>query len=275
MKGRIVLFAVCLIAASAGAGARFSTVAAQANTGTIKGRVRLSGKPPGNTIIRMGVDPMCNKVNAGKRVVQETVVASADGGLSNAFVKLQGTFPQTPVPADPVLIDQRGCIYLPRVVGMRVGQTLQVRNSDSFLHNVHSSSAHNNTFNVGQPTAGLVYQFRPKEEEIMLQLKCEVHRWMIAYVGIVSHPYFAVSGDGGAFEIDRVPAGARTVQAWHERYGMLTQTVNVKAGATTNVEFTYTGAEKPSATLEQLELPAGVTTVQLVPGNPDFEETLE
>ena len=80
----------------------------------------------------------------------------------------------------------------------------------------------------------------------MLQLKCDVHRWMTAYIGVVSHPYFAVSTAGGAFEIDKVPAGAHTIQAWHERYGLLTQSVRVKAGATTTVDFTYTGNETPA-----------------------------
>src|SRR5262249_45757718 len=81
----------------------------QARTGTIKGRIRLNGKSPGNVVIRMGVDPACSKINAGKRVVQEAVVTSADGGLANVFVKLLGNFPATPVPSEPVVIDQRNC----------------------------------------------------------------------------------------------------------------------------------------------------------------------
>jgi plastocyanin len=222
-----------------------SSIAMQ-GTGTIKGHVRLSGKPPGNTVIRMGVDPMCGSINAGKRVIQEAVLTSADGGLKNAFVKLQGTFPQTPVPRQPVVLDERGCVYAPRVFGMRVGQTLQIRNDDPLLHNVHSSSDHDNNINVGQATSGIVSEFRPKTEEVMLNFGCDVHRWMKAYVGVVSHPYFAVSGDGGTFEIDNVPPGTQTVQVWHEVYGMLTKTVRVQGGAITNIEFSYTGDEKPS-----------------------------
>lgn len=235
----------CLIAVLA-AGALSSESAAQTNTGSIKGRIRLSGRPPGNTIIRMGVDPMCSRINAGKRLVNEVVIASADGGLANVFVRLQGSFPQTPVPAQPVIIDQRGCIYFPRVVGARVGQMLEVRNSDAFLHNVHSSSGRGNSFNIGQPKANVVYQFRLKDEEIMVRLGCDVHRWMTSYVGVTTNPYFAVSGDGGTFQIDRVPAGTHTIQAWHERYGLLTKTVRVTGGATATADFTYTGTEKPA-----------------------------
>src|SRR5215831_3724309 len=142
-------------------------------TGTIKGHVHLTGKLPGNPIIRMGMDPMCAKITAGKRVIQEYVVASLDGSLANVFVRLQGNFPQTPVPTQPVTIDQRGCVYTPRVVGVRVGQTLQIKNSDALLHNVHSSSAKDNSFNVGQPKDGLIYSFKPKSEEVMVHLKCD------------------------------------------------------------------------------------------------------
>jgi hypothetical protein len=229
-------------------------VAAQARGGTIKGRVRLTGKSPGNAVIRMGVDPMCGKMNAGKQVVQEQVVVSADGGLANAFVRLQGSFPRTAAPAQPVTIDQRACFYLPRVVGTQVGQTLQVRNSDPMLHNVHSLSDGSNGFNVGQPVAGMVYTFQLKQEEVMLRLKCDVHRWMTAYIGVVSHPYFAVSGTGGTFEIANVPAGTYTIQTWHERFGSLTRPVRVTAGATAVVDVPYTGEEKPPPTAEVREL---------------------
>ena len=113
---------------------------AQANSGTIKGKIHLSGKLPGNPVIRMGMDPMCAKASAGKRVVQEYVVATADGSLANVFVRVQGNVPQTPVPTQPVTLDQKGCLFYPRVLGVRVGQTLQVKNSDAFLGYFGNSS---------------------------------------------------------------------------------------------------------------------------------------
>jgi|SRR5579883_817134 len=227
-------------------------------TGTIKGHVRLTGNLPGNPFIRMGMDPMCAKMNAGKRVIQEYVVASLDGSLANVFVRLQGSFPQTAVPSQPVTIDQKGCIYTPRVVGVRVGQTLQIKNSDAFLHNVHGYSGKDNSFNVGQPTAGQVYSFKPKNEEVMLHLQCDVHKWMNAYVGIVTNPYYAVTNTTGNFEIDQVPAGTYTIQAWQERYGPVTKTITVKPGAVTNVDFAYTGNEKSSSSsIRTLVVPVG------------------
>jgi plastocyanin len=243
-----------------------SAAAAQATTGrgTIKGHIRLAGKLPGNPIIRMGMDPMCARINTGKRTVQETVVASLDGSLANVFVTVQGSFPQAPAPTEPATLDQRGCVYAPRVVGVRTGQTLQVRNSDDLLHNVHGLSARGNGFNVSEPKAGMVQAFHLKDEEVMVRVKCDIHSWMTAYVGVVNHPYFAVSGGTGLFEIANVPAGTHKIQAWQERYGPLTQTVRVRAGATTTVDFTYTGNEKPgNSGIQDLVLPQAVRAVQL------------
>jgi hypothetical protein len=231
-----------------------SNASAQPGTGSIKGHIQLSGKLPGNPVIRMGMDPMCAKASAGKRILQEFVVATADGSLANVFVNLKGNVPQTPVPTQPVTLDQRGCIYYPRVIGLRLGQTLQVKNSDAFLHNSHGLSGNDQGFNVGQPTAGNIYNWKPKTEETMLHIKCDIHNWMNAYVGIVTNPYFAVSDTMGTFTIDKVPPGTYTLQAWHERFGMLTKMVTVKAGAAVTVDFTYTGNEKTSS-LQELVIP--------------------
>ena len=197
-------------------------------------------------MIRVGVDPMCGKVTAGKRVVDEVVIADAEGNLANAFVSLQGTFPATAVPATPVIIDQQGCMYTPRVVGVRVGQTLEVRNSDPLFHNVHAVSSTSNGFNVSVPKAGMVHRVQMKNAESMLRVRCDVHRWMTSFVGVLAHNFFAVSRKEGVFEIAQVPAGTHTIQVWHERFGTLTQTVKVSAGKDTAVRFTYAGSEKPS-----------------------------
>src|SRR5215831_3090418 len=233
--------------------ALISNAYAQSSTGTIKGHIQLSGKLPGNPVIRMGMDPMCAKASAGKRIVQEFVVSTADGSLANVFLNLKGNVPQTPVPTQPVTIDQRGCIYYPRMIGLRVGQTLQVKNSDAFLHNSHGLSGKDQGFNVGQPTAGNMYNWKPKTDE-MLHIKCDIHTCMNAYVGIVTNPYFAVSDTMGTFTIDKVPPGTYTLQAWHERFGLLTKMVTVKAGAAVTVDFTYTGNEKTSS-LQELVIP--------------------
>ena len=211
--------------------------------GTIRGHVRLTGVPPENSPLRLRADPMCVKAHGDNPAVQETVVAGPDGSLANVFVQLRGSFPETPAPATPVAIDQRGCIYSPRMVGIQIGQPLQIRNSDPGLHNVHGVSAGRDGFNVGQPMAGIVNEFRFKDEGI-LRLQCDVHTWMIAFVGVVSHPYFAVTDTTGTFELRNVPAGTYTIQAWHELFDMVASGVRVEAGGLADVDFTYSGEQK-------------------------------
>jgi plastocyanin len=237
--------------------------------------LRLPGTPPPNAVIKTGADPSYLKSNASKRVVDQIVVKSSDGGLMNVFANVKGSFPQVAASPASAVIDQQGCVYHPRVQGARVGQTLEVKNSDATLHNIHSMSTKRNDFNVGQPLAGMVYTYQLKTEEVMLHVRCDVHSWMTGYIGVVSHPYFAVTDVTGAFRIANVSAGKQTLQVWHEQYGALTQTVDVKAGGTTTVEFAYTGNEKPSPSLtafavQDLVVPVDVTAVQLMaPSRPD------
>jgi hypothetical protein len=233
MRGLAAIF-VCLLTSVVSG----HTQRAVGSGGTIKGLVRLSGKPPGNVVVRMGMDPMCSRMYEGKRAVNLAVLTSDDGGLADVFVKLEGSFPQSPVPSQPAVVGQKGCFYVPRVIGARVGQVLRVTNGDNLLHNVHSMSTSMNGFNVGQPVLGMHYDFKLKSEEI-LKLTCDVHRWMISFVGVVSHPYFAVSGSDGSFTINNVPVGKRILRLWHEKLGELAQTIDVKSGATVVVTLTY------------------------------------
>jgi plastocyanin len=245
------------------AGALFTTSGAPnpQSTGTIQGRVTLAATPPPNPVIRMGADPNCLKQNAGKRVSADIILRSDDGGLQNVYVDVQGT-PAGGGGGKTLTLDQQGCMYHPRVIGAQVGDTLVVKNDDPTLHNIHSLSKKYN-INVSQPTAGMTYNVPLKEDEIMLHVKCNVHPWMTGFIGIAPNSYWAMSDQGGKFTISNVPAGSHTVQAWHEAYGFITQTVDVKAGGTTTVELKYTGNEKPSAAVRELEVPEGVTSVKL------------
>ena len=206
--------------------------------GSVRGHVRLDGPAPENDPIRMSSDPMCSKSTGGRRVLDEAVVAAADGSLKNVFVELVGTFPDTPVPTEPVSIDQNGCVYEPRVAGARLGQPVQVRNSDDGLHNVHGLASDRDAFNVSQPVKGMVNTFHPQEPGI-LRLKCDVHTWMVAFVGVVNHPYFAVTGKDGAFVLQDVPEGSYELKAWHERFGTVTSNVKVEAGHPADAEVVF------------------------------------
>jgi hypothetical protein len=241
MKSLLAVLAVILIAAAACRNPsdtqKASAAAMPAARGSLRGHVRLAGPVPENTAVRMNADPMCSKAAGGRRVDDEAVVATADGSLANVFVELVGTFPETPVPPEPVSIDQNGCMYVPRVVGVRAGQSLIVRNSDDGLHNVHGVASDRDAFNVSQPMKGMANTFHPLEPGI-LHLKCDVHTWMVAFAGVVNHPFFAVTGKDGAFVLKDVPEGTYDVRAWHERFGVVTSNVHVAPGGA-EVEFVF------------------------------------
>ncbi len=216
--------------------------------GTIEGKVIYTGKAGRNPLIRMGADPNCLTINAGKKVVQDMVSLNEDGSVDKVFVHIVDDVAYDGgAPAEPILVEQEGCIYHPRISGAVTGQTMKIRNNDSTLHNIHTNSDAGNSFNVGQPKAGMEHDHKLRGTEVMLRLKCDVHPWMVGYVGIKSHPYFAVTGDGGAFTIENVPAGSYTVQAWQERLGAFDQTIEVKDGETTTVEFSIAAPQKKAA----------------------------
>jgi plastocyanin len=246
-------------------GGQSSAARPATGAGTIKGHVRLMGSTPANPPVRMGVDPVCAAMNRADPVVQEFVLKSADGGLANSLVRLDGTFPRTPVPTQPVTIAQQRCMYMPRIVAARVGQTLVVVNRDMTLHNTHSVSTKGNTFDVTQPRVGMAFSYVLKAAEI-IRLKCEPHPWMTGYVAAVDHPYFALSGDDGSFTIERVPAGRHTIRVWHEVFGETTRTIVVRAGETTTVDVSYTsGTRARPAAVRELLVPESLLAQAPVP----------
>ena len=237
----VCVAAICVVALSScrkAADLEDDPAAPPVARGSVRGHVRISGSVPENDVVRMSSDPMCNKANGGERVRDEGVAAAADGGLANVFVELVGDFPDTPVPAEPVSIVQRGCMYRPRVIGLQVGQALQIRNSDDGLHNVHGVSTGRDDFNVSQPLSGMINTFHPRDPGI-LRLKCDVHTWMVAFVGVVAHPFFAVTRADGAFTLRDVPAGTYSVRTWHERFGTITTPVRVEGGHDADADLVY------------------------------------
>jgi plastocyanin len=216
--------------------------AQQADLGSIRIHIRLDGTAPGNRVIRMGMDPGCDVASGGQIVTEEGVAVTREGDLANVFVRLEGDFPPVAPPSWPVQIDQSGCVYRPHVVGVQVGQVLEMHNGDDLSHNLHASSRQGNDFNVGQAVEGLVYRYQPQSEEFMLQLGCDIHRWMRSYIGVVGHPYFGVSAPDGSATIRNVPPGTYTLHSWHEIFGDQTTTVEVRAGESTVLEIAYQSA---------------------------------
>ena len=260
------LFALAAVAAATlvALGATSTPVAGQGGTGTIVGHVRYMGPAPVNPIIRMGADPRCNKLYVGKRATSQAFMVGADGGFANVLVNVDGSFPATPVPATPVVLNQKDCQYAPRALGARIGQTLQVKNGDPTDHNIHSASMAGNDFNTTQTVNGQPFEFKLKAGEL-LHVRCDNHTWMTAYIGIFDNPYFSASGSDGAFTISNVPAGKQTVKAWHEVMGTQTQMVDVQAGATTTVDFTFAPGQKTAAApVHELVIPADVRLASII-----------
>jgi hypothetical protein len=209
--------------------------------GTLTGRVGLDGTPPPAEVIRMDGDPKCLALTAGEERRSESFVVGPDGGLANAFVYVKEGLPPGfyPVPTTPVLLDQRQCRYVPRVVGVQVGQPLRIRNSDALLHNVRAEGVVNQPFDVGTPLQGIEITRTFATREVMVPFKCNVHAWMEAWVGVLEHPYFAVTDANGRFSIPNLPPGSYTIEIWHEALGTQTQHVTIAPKGSSDLAVTY------------------------------------
>jgi plastocyanin len=213
-----------------------------ATAGSISGGVTFAGDVPAPVAIDMADEPTCLDENGGSAVT-ETVVVGSGGELANVFVYVkEGLDPSLAFPTgNPVILDQQGCTYRPHVIGLSAGQTLTVRNSDDALHNINATPTENRGFNRSQPQAGMEFQTSFPTPEIMIPIRCDVHGWMDAYVGVTSNPYHAVSDTDGTFTMDRLPPGDYVLEAWHEQYGTATQSVTVEQGSVASVTFEFNG----------------------------------
>jgi len=187
----------------------------------------------------MDSDPNC--AQQGGNASNESVVVGADGALQNVFVYVKdglGTL-RFPIPSAAVVIDQKGCRYVPHVLGVQAGQRVEILNSDPTLHNIHAVPMANREFNTGQPIPGMRHAHQFTAREVMVPFKCDVHPWMNAYVGVLDHPFFGVTGADGSFELKGLPPGTYTIEAWHETLGAQTQMVTIGAKETGTVAFSF------------------------------------
>jgi plastocyanin len=219
-----------------------------ATAGDVTGTVVLEGPAPKNEPIKMNADPTCLKQAPGAQT-QETFVVGADGkSFANVFVYVKdglGNYVYDP-PTAAAVIDQQGCRYRPHVLGVRVGQKIEILNSDPTLHNIHATPKANSEFNTGQPMQGMKTEHTFKAKEVMVPFKCDVHGWMNAYAGVLDHPYFSITGEDGKFTLKGLPPGTYTVEAWHERLGATTQSVTLGAKETKDVTFTFKAPAAPT-----------------------------
>ena len=219
----------------------------------ITGKVKLDGKAPEAKEIDMSGVAECKAAHSDP-VFEEAVVADDAGNLANVVVFIKADDPAAlggEAPKEPAVLDQKGCMYEPHVLAMMVGQDLVVKNSDPFLHNVHSLAQTNPAFNFGQPNKdpGKKVPDGPKTAE-NIKVKCDVHPWMSAYIIVLEHPFFGVSKEDGTFTIKgNPPDGDYTLQAWHESLGTQEVQVSVKDGKAEVAEpiaFKSSGAMAPA-----------------------------
>jgi hypothetical protein len=209
-----------------------------AGTASITGKVSFEGTPPAAEKVKVTADPKCAALHPGG--LERSVVQVKDGGLANVFIYVKsGVSGSFPAPSSPVILDQHGCNYTPHIVAMQAGQTLTIRNSDDTLHNIHPRPTVNTEFNIGQPRKGMESTRTFDKPEVWIPVGCDVHPWMRAYVAVVPHPFFAVTGEDGSFEIKGLPAGDYEIEAVHEKLERQSQSITVKDGeaATLNLSF--------------------------------------
>jgi plastocyanin len=212
-----------------------------ATVGAVTGTIVVEGTVPPAEIIRLDADPKCVDLAAGEERRAESIVLGDDNALQNVFVYVKDGLPGRlyPIPSETVVLDQQKCRYVPRVLGIQVGQALTIRNSDPLLHNVRSEGAINEPFDIGTPVQGVEVKRTFVTREVMVPFKCNVHAWMNAYVGVLEHPFFAVSDGKGRFALQQLPPGTYTIEIWHERFGTQTQEVTVTAQETKDLTFTF------------------------------------
>jgi plastocyanin len=210
--------------------------------GLLKGTVRFTGKRPPRKTIDMSNDPACAEAHHGK-VYDESVVVNPNGTLANVFIYIKSGLEgkQFEVPAAPVVFDQRGCWFQPRVLGVQTGQTLQITNSDPVTHNIHPLAQINREWNHSQGPGEAPLTRKFPRQEVMIRVKCNIHSWMRAYIGAVDHPYFAVTGPDGAFEIPNVPPGDYVIEAWQEAMGTQDRNITVTPSGKIETSFTFKG----------------------------------
>ena len=256
LTASVAVFAVVALAACGGGGEAPSTGATTpapgvetidpasiTDPGTINGSIAFGGDTPEPTVLQMAADPYCLTAHAGQDVVAQRLVVNENSTLRYVFVYVkEGLEDKSFVsPGGNVELSQEGCMYNPHMIGLQVGQGISIVNNDDTLHNINAQPENNSPFNYAQTFKGMTNDVAFTGVEVLIPVKCDVHPWMQAYIGVLPHPYFAVTGEDGSFTIGNLPAGDYVIAAWHETQGEQTQNVTVGANETAEVNFSFGG----------------------------------
>jgi plastocyanin len=208
---------------------------------SVSGTITFDGKAPALKPLAMDADPVCAKKHPTP-APNEMLVLGSGNTMANILVYVSKGVPAGktyPAPKTPVVVDQNGCQYKPHVMGIMIGQPYRILNSDGILHNIHSLPKVNTAFN--KPMAATMKETTTTFEkpEPIFQIKCDVHPWMLAYIGVFTHPFYSVTGTDGKFTITGLEPGTYEITAWHERLGTQTATVTVGASDTKAQNFKF------------------------------------
>jgi hypothetical protein len=222
-------------------------IADTAAAGTIQGEIKFEGKTGRRRPVDMAADANCQHAHGDAVVLSERYEhAEGTDNLVHVFVYISDGVGKTDVPAEAAKFDQEGCVYLPHVLGVVKDQKVDIHNSDNTLHNVNCKPEENDAFNRGMGP-GTQMEVAFDEQEMGIDVKCDVHPWMSGYIHVMDHPYFAVSDSEGKFKIENVPAGKYELSVWYEtnRYAPAKETIKVEVGEdeTVTADFTYSRAK--------------------------------
>ena len=208
-------------------------------TGSIGGTAHCLVMVAQPRVIKVAGNPECSALTHGRIRSEEILVQ--DGHLANVFVYVKSGLEGKvfAVPTDPVQIDNRGCVYIPHVAGAQAYQPVLLMNSDPTLHNIHVMTQNSRPMNIGLPVQGMSRTIQFPAEEVMVKMKCDVHPWMGAYLGVVDHPFFAVTGSDGVYSLEGVPAGTYTVAAWHESLGSVEKEITITPNGEVVLDFEF------------------------------------
>jgi hypothetical protein len=212
--------------------------------GSITGTVKFEGTPPVFRSIDMSAEAACVQVNP-KPVAPPVVVLGEHGALANVVVYVKsglGSY-RFDTPKDPAVLDQIGCMYVPRVLALMTNQPFEVKNTDPTTHNVHPIPHGNRPWNRSLAAGEAPYVTTFSQQELAIPIVCNIHPWMRAYLFVFAHPYFDVTTKTGTFELKNLPPGTYTIEAWHERFGTQDVSVTIGPKESKSISFTFKPAE--------------------------------
>ncbi|MDR3722296.1 MAG: carboxypeptidase regulatory-like domain-containing protein [Candidatus Acidoferrales bacterium] len=250
MKTRPLVLSLCFALAIIGCSKKESeepaappaptAVVDPATTGSISGTVRLDGAPPVFRPIDMSAEAACVQANPST-VVPPIVVTGARGALAGVVVYVKsglGSY-RFDVPSAPVVLDQKGCMYVPRVLAIMTNQSFEVHNEDQTIHNVHPMPRENRGWNRSEPVGDPPIVATFTKPELAIPIACNIHPWMRAYLFVFAHPYFDITPKTGDFALKNLPPGTYTIEAWQEKFGAQDQTITIGPKESKSLDFVF------------------------------------